>query len=61
MKQQRQQQKSKGKKNYDYNMPFRKCTVCYTLSAWHCYDCDNDFCEIHFQDHKGRSLCVRLT
>jgi hypothetical protein len=60
MKQQRQP-KFKGKKNFDYNMPFRKCTTCYTISAWHCYDCGADFCESHFQDHKERKLCAKLT
>jgi hypothetical protein len=33
--------------------------VCYTLSGWHCYDCNNDFCETHFQNHKQNNLCVK--
>ena len=60
MKPQPRQQKppsAKPRKNYDYNKPIRKCVVCYTLSGWHCDDCDNDFCQMHFQDHKQKNLC----
>ncbi len=60
MKPQPRQQKpssAKPRKDYDYNKPIRKCVVCYTLSGWHCYDCDNDFCQMHFQDHKQKNLC----
>ena len=48
---------TKQRKNYDYNKPIGKCVICYTLSGWHCYDCDNDFCQTHFEDHKEKQLC----
>lgn len=54
---QQKQSSSKPRKDYDYNKPIGKCVVCYTLSGWHCYDCDNDFCQMHFADHKEKDLC----
>jgi hypothetical protein len=58
---QEQQKPVKPRKDYDYNKPIGKCVVCYTLSDWHCYDCNNDFCEVHFQDHKQKNLCVNAS
>src|SRR5437773_2152644 len=56
MKQQQKPQKpAKPRKDYDYNKPIGKCVVCYTLSNWHCYDCSNDFCGIHYEDLKTNS------
>lgn len=59
MKAQPRQQKPppKQRKDFDYNKPINKCVICYTLSGWHCYDCDNDFCQLHFHDHKEKNLC----
>ena len=58
--QERLQKPLKPRKDYDYNKPVRKCVVCYTLSGWHCYECNNDFCISHFEDHKQRKLCIRI-
>jgi hypothetical protein len=52
-----QKQTTKPRKDFDYNKPIGKCMICYTLSGWHCYDCNNDFCQTHFQDHKEKNLC----
>ena len=61
MKQQQKPQKpAKPRKDYDYNKPIGKCIVCYTLSSWHCYDCSNDFCGIHYEDHKQKNLCIKV-
>jgi hypothetical protein len=49
---------AKQRKDYDYNKPIGKCMICYTISGWHCYECDNDFCQMHFQDHKQKNLCT---
>lgn len=62
MKAQPRQQKQssvKPRKDFDYNKPIGKCVVCYTLSGWHCCDCNGDFCQIHFQDHKEKNLCMK--
>lgn len=47
----------KGRKDYDHNNPVRRCSVCYTLSGWHCYDCGKDYCDQHFQAHKDNNQC----
>ena len=47
----------KGRKDYDHNNPVRRCSVCYTLSGWHCYDCGKDYCGQHFQAHKDNNQC----
>ncbi len=51
-------QHDKVNKHYDYNKPIGKCVVCYTLSGWHCGDCNNDFCQAHFQAHKENNECI---
>lgn len=48
----------KPRKDYDHNTPVKKCLVCYTLSGWHCYECNNDFCQAHFYDHKDKNYCT---
>jgi len=54
---QRQKIVKKSRMDFDYNNPTRKCSVCYTLSGWHCYTCDGDFCDLHFHDEKHKKLC----
>ena len=54
---QRQKIFKKSRRDFDYNNPTRKCSVCYTLSGWHCYTCDGDFCDLHFHDEKHKKLC----
>ena len=51
-------QHDKVSKHYDYNKPIGKCVVCYTLSGWHCGDCNHDFCQSHFQAHKENNECI---
>jgi hypothetical protein len=53
----REQQRQR--RNYDYNQPVARCKICYTISGWHCYDCDNDFCESHFERHKETDFCAK--
>ena len=50
--------KPKSSKKFDYNKPISRCSVCYTLSGWHCYDCENDYCESHFHIHKETNQCM---
>jgi hypothetical protein len=57
---QEHQKSIKPRKDYDYNKPIGRCVVCYTLSDRHCYDCNNDFCEGHFQDHKQKDICKKM-
>ena len=63
----RQQQKrvqkarfDKQNKEFDYNKPISKCNICYTLCGWHCYECETDFCQDHFVQHKERGLCKKV-
>jgi len=54
---QKQYRTTRLRKDFDYNNPTRKCVVCYTLSSWHCYECNTDFCEKHFHDDSHRKMC----
>lgn len=45
------------RKDFDYNNPTRRCIICYTLSSWHCYECETDFCEKHFHDENHKKGC----
>ena len=63
----RQQQKrvqkariDKQNKEFDYNKPISKCNICYTLCGWHCYECETDFCQDHFVQHKEKGLCKKV-
>lgn len=56
--QKQQKPSNKSRSNFDYNKPISKCIVCHILSGWHCYDCDNDFCQDHFNHHKQNDTCV---
>ena len=49
------------KKNFDYNKPLDKCIICYTISGWHCGDCNNHFCSVHFTNHKQLDKCIKQT
>jgi len=53
----RQFKTSRQRKDFDYNNPTRKCIICYTLSSWHCYECETDFCEKHFHDESHKKIC----
>lgn len=58
--QQQQHGRTRGhKKNFDYNKPLDKCIICYTISGWHCGDCDNHFCYAHFTNHKQLDQCIK--
>ena len=54
---QKQYRTTRLRKDFDYNNPTRKCVICYTLSSWHCYECNTDFCEKHFHDDSHRKMC----
>jgi hypothetical protein len=49
--------KNRTRPDYDYNKPISVCSVCYTLGKWHCYDCNQDFCEEHYYKHKASNGC----
>lgn len=56
-KTQKQPTQKNSRKDYDYNKPIGKCSVCYTLSGWRCEDCSNDFCQTHFYEHREKNQC----
>jgi hypothetical protein len=59
MEKQKSSHRSHNRGNsYDHNNPIKICKVCSTIGDWHCYECSNNFCSVHFSNHKEMQLCI---